>query len=211
MWVVGLDVAAKAALVVLVVLVAVDPGWGNLEGKAPTQRAFIYPLTAVIVPVLFWRGVVGRRGGYPWLADLLVTAIGFGDVLGNRLDLFDSVVWFDDLVHVLHPGLAGAAVLLMTTGPGASRVLLLERAVAVGMTVSLLWEVWEYFAFMLQSRELAAAYPDTIGDLLLGWVGSVIAAGAVYAGYRSHHRRHDGIGNVASAGTSPQPQRHALP
>lgn len=208
---VALDVAAKAALLVLVVMVAVDPGWGNLEGKAPTQRAFIYPLTAVIVPVLFWRGVVGRRREYPWLADLLLTTIGFSDVLGNRLDLYDSVVWFDDWVHVMQPALASATVLLLTTGPGASRVLLLERAVAVGTTVSILWELWEYLAFMLDSRELAAAYPDTIGDLLLGWLGSVIAAGAVYVGYHADHRRDDGLRNVASAGTSSPPQRHALP
>lgn len=206
--VVALDVAAKAALLALAVLVVIDPGWGNLEGKAPTQRAFVYPLTAVVVPLLFWRGVVGRRGGYPWLADLLLTTIGFSDVLGNRLDLFDSVVWFDDWMHVMDTGLASATVLLLTTGPGLRLLPLLERSVAVGVTVSLLWEVWEYFAFLVDSRELAGAYVDTLGDLLLGWLGSVIAAVAVCAGRRT---RHPGAAVPATAATPAPPRPAPVP
>ena len=36
-WVVGLDVLAKVVLLVAMARVAVEPEWGNLEGKAPDE------------------------------------------------------------------------------------------------------------------------------------------------------------------------------
>jgi hypothetical protein len=50
----SLDVAAKAALLVFLALVLVDPGYGNLEGKAPVARAVTYPLLAFAVPAAWW-------------------------------------------------------------------------------------------------------------------------------------------------------------
>ena len=35
----------------------------------------------------------------PWLPDLLITITCFTDILGNRMDLYDTVVWFDDWMH----------------------------------------------------------------------------------------------------------------
>jgi hypothetical protein len=179
----GLDVAAKALLVAMVVLAVLDPTWGNLEGKAPTQRAVLYPLVAVVVPVLYGLGV-WRRTRYPWSADLLLTLVGFSDVLGNRLDLFDQVVWFDDGMHLAIGALVGAAVLLLTTDRGARLVTLLERSLAVVTTMSLAWELWEYFSFVVESREFAGAYSDTIGDFSLGWLGAVVGALLVWLGRR---------------------------
>ena len=93
-----LDVLGKAALVASLAIVLVDPAWGNLEGKAPTARALTYPLVAFAVPV--WWLLRRPARAYPWLADVLLTVVAFSDILGNRLDLYDSVVWFDDLMHV---------------------------------------------------------------------------------------------------------------
>ena len=101
-WVVLLDVTAKVVLVLALARVAVDPAWGNLEGKSPTTRAVTYPMLAFVVPV----GHLWLRSGrpYPWVADLLVTLPAFSDILGNRFDLFDRVVWFDDLLHFVATG-----------------------------------------------------------------------------------------------------------
>ena len=49
-----LDVLGKAVLLVFLVVVLLDPAWGNLEGKAPTARALTYPLLAFAVP-LWWQ------------------------------------------------------------------------------------------------------------------------------------------------------------
>ncbi len=171
------DVAAKVALLVMLVLVLVDPSWGNLEGKAPGPRALAYPMLAFVLPV--WWLVRGRVQPYPWVADLMVTIPCFSDVLGNRLDLYDQIVWFDDWVHFMNTGLLSAAFLLLTRRnhetPGAT----FARSVAFGLSVSLAWEIAEYAAFITTSSEMPTAYADTLMDLSLGWLGAATAAIAV--------------------------------
>ena len=173
-WVVGLDVLAKVVLLVAMARVAVEPEWGNLEGKAPGTRALTYPLLALVVPV--WH--LARRSGrpYPWGADVLVTLPAFSDILGNRLDLFDQVLWFDDVMHAVNTGALSAAVILLGGAAGAPLVRRLEVAVASGMTLALVWELWEYAAFVMRSAEASSAYVDTLGDLSLGWGGCLAAA-----------------------------------
>jgi len=188
-WVVILDVAAKALLLLVVVRVALDPAWGNLEGKAPMTRALTYSLLALLIPTVHLVRPFPHR--YPWGADLLLTVPAFSDVLGNRLDLYDQVVWFDDFIHLANTGLISAAALLLCGASRASLHRRLELAIAWGMTVSLAWELWEYYAFVTRSAEVVTAYADTLGDLLLGWGGAVLAAVLVGAPARRGERRSD--------------------
>lgn len=176
--VVLLDLAVKLLLLLSLLRVGLDPTWGNLEGKAPVARAVLYPLLAFAIPLVWVTR--GRETAYPWAADLLVSAACFGDILGNRLDLYDAVVWFDDVSHFAATGQFSAAAVLLTLRQATFRQAL-ERAVAVGMTISLGWEVFEYLSFVTRSSEYGGAYRDTIGDLTLGWLGSVAAAVAVAA------------------------------
>lgn len=170
----GLDLVAKLLLVAFLILSVADPSWGHLDGKAPLARALTYPLFAFVVPIgwLLRR----RRGTYPWLVDLMVTTTCFTDILGNRLDLYDSIVWFDDWMHFMNTGLLSAAVVMLTMSARATTVaVIVERAVASGMTMALAWEGFEYVSFMTRSTELPTAYADTVVDLTLGWLGSVVA------------------------------------
>jgi hypothetical protein len=196
-----LDLAAKVVVLVLIALVVLDPGWGHLEGKAPTARGLTYPLVAFVVPA-YWYLRPGRTR-YPWLADLLVTGTAFSDVLGNRLDLFDQIVWFDDWMHVMNTALVGAAAVLLTMDRSAGFWAVLERAVAVGLTISLAWEVFEYFSFVTNSPELTWAYSDTLGDLALGWLGTAIAAVCVHTAWRSERT------GTAATGSVRAPRRSA--
>ena len=91
-------ISAKAALVLLLALALLYPDSGNMRDKAAGLRAVGYPLLSFTVPVLWWF-FWKDRVSFPWLADLLVTLTCFTDVLGNRMDLYDSVVWFDDWMH----------------------------------------------------------------------------------------------------------------
>ncbi|MBE7323906.1 hypothetical protein IEQ44_04485 [Nocardioides sp. Y6] len=201
-WLVVATVAAKAALLLVVVQVALDPGWGNLEGKAPTARAITYPLLAVVVPL--WHLLRGRfrpDRRYAWGADLLVTLPGFSDLLGNRWDLYDRVSWFDDAVHLVNTGFLAAAVLLLVGLAGARLRWRLAVAIAVGTTLSLVWELWEFTAFVAKGAESATAYADTLGDLTLGWLGAVAAAVAVGA-----PRAPDPVGTTSDAGRGSAPR-----
>lgn len=156
--VIAVDILAKAALISSIALVAVDPAWGHLEGKSPMARAIAFPLCALVLPA-WWRA---RRppATFPWLADTLLTVTCFADILGNRLDLYDTVSWFDDAVHFCVTGMWSGVFLVLarrhvTTAWGA-----LSSALAFGLTASLSWEFF---------------YSDTIGDLTLGWCGALVA------------------------------------
>ena len=208
-WVVAADLLAKTLLLLAVARVAIDPGWGNLEGKAPGTRAVTYPMLAVLVPVLHL--ALGRTRPYPWVADLLVTLPAFSDVLGNRLDLYDRVVWFDDAMHLAATGALSAGVLVLSGAVRHSLSRRLQLSVAAGLTMSLAWELWEYAAFVTRSGEAATAYVDTLGDLTLGWVGAVTAAlllGAPGPGGRTEQRTSaPGRGDLWPC-TSAPPEEH---
>ena len=188
-WVAVLDVAAKVLLLLAVTRVALDPAWGNLEGKAPGTRALTYPLLAFVLPLAhLWHR---PAGAYPWGADLLITAPASSDILGNRLDLYDQVEWFDDATHLVNTAALSAACVLLLGVAHAPLRRRLEVAVASGMTLSLLWEVWEYVAFVTRSSEVSTAYADTVWDLSLGWVGAVAAA-LVVGRTRTENGREEG-------------------
>ena len=187
----SLDVTAKLLLVLLLALALAYPELGNMQEKAAGLRAVSYPMLAFTVPViwyLYWRD----RASFPWLADLLVTITCFTDTLGNRMDLYDTVVWFDDWMHFMNTGLLAAAVILLTLPRTSSLGATLERALAFGVTAAVAWELAEYFAFISKSAERHSAYTDTLGDLALGSLGAVLAAIVIHASWRRGH-----LGTVA--------------
>jgi hypothetical protein len=179
----GLDVFVKVALLVMLGLALVFPDYGNLEGKAAGLRAVGYPLLAFAIPIAW---LVQRRdpAAYPWGADVLVSLTCFSDILGNRFDLYDAVVWFDDWMHVMNTGLLAAALILLTMDRTVGLGAMLERALACGATAAVAWEIAEFYAFIHGSSERQHAYSDTLGDLGLGILGAVTAALVVRTSWR---------------------------
>jgi hypothetical protein len=179
-----LDLLVKVALVGLLLSALVFPDLSGVKEKAGTARLVVYPLGMVVVPLWWWlygrrrpgSGALRRgRGGFPWAADLLVSLPWLLDLLGNRFNLFDTVDWWDDWMHFLNWLLLTAGVLLAWSARGVSRGVVVMCAVGFGLTAALLWEVGEYFAFLRTSPELTTAYTDTLGDLTLGGLGSLLA------------------------------------
>ncbi|GAA4365770.1 hypothetical protein [Nocardioides caricicola] len=174
-----LDILAKAGLVLLLWVAIAYPELGHLRGKGAMARAIGYPVVAFLLPLtwwLFWRG----RAPFPWVADLLITSTCFSDVLGNRMDLYDTVRSFDDWMHLINPGLLTAAVLMISLPRSATLGATIERALAFGMTAAVAWELAEYVAFLRISGARLDAYADTLGDLALGGVGALISAVVVW-------------------------------
>lgn len=182
------NVFAKAALVLLLVLALLYPDQGNLRDKAAGMRAVGYPLISFTVPLLWWT-LWRDRISFPWLPDLLITITCFTDVLGNRMDLYDTVVWFDDWMHVMNTGLLAAAFVWLTLPRDVGFGRVLERSLAFGATAAIAWEVAEFFAFISGSTEREFAYADTLGDLSLGTAGAVVAAVAVHRVWRRDRLR----------------------
>lgn len=172
------DVLAKAGLVLLLLTAMREPDLGNMRDKAAGLRAIGYPLVSFTLPLL-WFWLWRQRAPFPWMADLLVTVTCFSDILGNRMDLYDTVWWFDDWMHLVNLALLTTAVLLLTMDRRAGLGAIVERSLAFGGTAAIAWELAEYFAFINGSSEREFAYADTLGDLALGMIGALIAAVAV--------------------------------
>ncbi|WP_157439540.1 hypothetical protein [Aeromicrobium sp. Root344] len=192
----SLDITAKAGLLILLAIALMFPDLGHMRGKAAGLRAVTYPLLAFSVPALwyvFWRD----RASFPWVADLLVTVTCFTDTLGNRMNMYDTIVWFDDWIHFMNTGLLTAGVILLTLHRTATLHATIERALAFGATVAVGWEIAEYYAFISTSSERRGAYTDTLGDLFLGTSGSVVAALVVHRLWR--------MGRLASAAPQLEP------
>lgn len=173
------NVAAKGALGLLLVLALLYPDQGHLRDKAAGMRAVGYPLVAFTVPLLWWT-LWRDRMSFPWVPDLLITLTCFTDILGNRMDLYDTIVWFDDLMHFMNTGLLATAVVLLTLPRDSGLLRTVERALAFGATSAIAWELAEYFAFISRTSERSFAYGDTLGDLALGTAGAIVAGVVVH-------------------------------
>ena len=172
------DVVAKLLLFALLLSALIWPDLSGIKGKASGARLVVYPIGAMALPVYWY--VARRRQAFPWLADLLITLPWLVDLAGNRLDLFDTVWWWDDLMHFLLWGLLTAGVLIAFTAGTTSRGLTVMLALGFGSTAAVIWEVGEYWAFIRHSEELQSAYTDTLGDLTLGTLGALAAGLVVY-------------------------------
>jgi hypothetical protein len=168
-----LDLAVKVSLVFLLAFGA----FSRLErfaGKAFGWRLVGYSIAALIVPAIW--AARGRRPPYPFLADTLFVLPFLMDTIGNALNLYDTIDWWDDANHFVNWALlsgAVAAALLRTHVKGAE---LFSLVVGFGGVTAILWEFGEYFAFIRNSPELATAYTDTLGDMALGLSGATLTA-----------------------------------
>jgi len=169
---VGLGV--KSGLVMLLALPLLQPDLEQYEGKGMNVRILVFPLAALVIPVL-WR-LTGSRDPYPYLVDSLLVLTPLTDVLWNTLDLYDRVWAFDKPVHLMNSMLFAAVVGLWAARYPLGTVNRFALALGLGMTLGALWELGEYASFAAGWSDLQS-YPDTIGDLTFGLVGCLLGAG----------------------------------
>ena len=177
--VVALDIAVKVALIGLLAHAVLNPDLPQYDGKAMAGRAIVFPIAAFGVPILWF--AVGRGRPYPYLVDLLVTAPFLIDVVGNALDLYDTIEWWDDLNHFMNWALLTAGVAIALSWTRLDGLVRFGLAVGFAAVAAIGWELAEYVTFIRDSDELATAYTDTLGDLVLGTLGGVVGAGIVGA------------------------------
>jgi hypothetical protein len=170
-----LDVAIKVATVALLAWAVASPNLPQFQGKAFTGRAIAYPIALLILPVAWWF-VARRRIPFPVVPDILIGLPFLIDVVGNALNLYDSIDAWDDLNHLGNWALHTAAIgLLLRNGTWGfwTRVAL---GLGWAVTTAVLWEFAEFATFVQNSPEAATAYADTLGDLALGMTGGLVAA-----------------------------------
>lgn len=105
----------------------------------------------------------------------------------GALDLYQRISWLDVVMHLVVTGLVAAVghlVVARVTGavvdpvlPAALRVRVGSVGVttALGLGLSVLWEVGEYLGNTYVDASIHVAYRDTVGDMALGGLGSLAA------------------------------------
>jgi hypothetical protein len=171
----GVDVAVKLGTVALLLFALGNPELPQFQGKAFAGRAIAYPVAMLALPVIWWL-LARRRIPFPVASDILIELPFLIDVVGNALNLYDTIDRWDDLNHLANWALHTAGIgLLLRYGPWGWKT-----RTALGfcwaVTTACLWEFAEFVTFVPNSPEAATAYRDTLGDIALGMTGGLIAA-----------------------------------
>jgi hypothetical protein len=169
------DLAIKVVTVVLLLWAVTHPDLPQFQGKAFAGRTIAYPVLLLLLPLGWW--VFGSRTiAYPFAADILFGLPFLIDVVGNSLNLYDTVEWWDDANHLVNWMLHTGAVGLLLRHGSWSTWTRCALAFGYAVTTAVLWEFAEYVTFVPNSPEAASAYADTLLDLALGMLGGLMAA-----------------------------------
>jgi hypothetical protein len=181
----ALNFTAKLLLVALLVYAMTNLELDRFAGKAMAARAFLYPVSIVVIPI-GW-ALRGRKPPYPHLADLFLVLPFLIDLGGNALDLYNTVVWFDDAAHAVTWMFLVLAVGSLILRVGLEPWIAACLAIGFGSVSHILWEIIEFVAMWIGSPGLQLTYGDTIGDLALSLCGTVIAG--LVTGWRAARAR----------------------
>jgi hypothetical protein len=157
------------------------PDLPQFDGKAFGARLVFYPLLMLVVPACWLLATRRRdpRPPAPWGAFTLLMLPFLIDVTGNTLDLYDRVTWWDDANHFVNWCLLCTGIGLLVGTAVRPRWALALLVAGVGALLAILWELGEYLTFIRGGTELDTAYQDTLGDLVLGTAGAVLAGAIV--------------------------------
>ena len=181
-WVPGLIYALTMAQLAFAAFV---PGIERFEDKAFGARLVGYALLMALVPAIWFLVERRRHTGQrpPYGAFALVLAPFLVDVTGNSLDLYDSLVWWDDANHFVNWIFLCAGIGLIVCRDLRPPWAVLVVVTGLGALLAIGWELGEWFTFIRHGTELDTAYEDTLGDLVLGTLGS-LSAGLVLVWWR---------------------------
>lgn len=174
--------AILAATVAQLLVAGLASDLPQFADKGFAARLLAYPALMLLVPALWAVRRRLRPGGppAPWHGFALLMAPFLIDVTGNTLDLYDTVAWWDDANHLVNWFLLCAGVgVLLATARVRPRWVLCWLVAGIGALLAIGWELAEWFTFIRHGTELDTAYQDTLGDLALGAVGAILAAGVL--------------------------------
>ena len=170
----ALDIAAKVALAALLLHALLNPDLPQYADKAMQWRVITYLPAVMVIPLAWW--LFWRTRPFPVVSDLLFTLAFLIDTLGNALDLYDTIEWWDDLNHFGNWILLAAGFVALGWPARATRLTRVALGVGFGAVAAIIWEAFEYVTFVPGSPEAATAYQDTLGDLVLGLLGALVGA-----------------------------------
>ena len=111
----------------------------------------------------------------------VLLAVGLlASAASSLFGLYDKLWWFDEVLHLELPlalsllmGLYGYGVVL--TGARDHGLLLVLAITGLGISLAAVWEVWEWIYDQLVMPNAILGKTDTIIDMVMGTVGSLVA------------------------------------
>ena len=170
----GEMVADGLRVLALVGIVVAGLGWGTIAGVS----------LAVVSVGMFLPRLLDIRPS----ADIMFGLVVLVAVWSSVLQIYISTRWWDLPMHFLTNGLCAALCYLLLVRldilPDAatlSRPVLsaVVMTAALGLSLGALWEVFEWFGHTFIDEEIYVGYVDTIGDLVWGGAGAVLAGCSV--------------------------------
>ena len=137
-------------------------------------------IAALATPALMLPRALGMRGGF----DAAACAIVLTATWSNVFDLYTSVPGWDLLLHLLCTGMLAivAALVLtrtkvvqITRGGGVRARTPLVLLPLIALALSAVWEMVEWLGKAYLSDDIFVTYQDTIGDMVFGGLGGLLA------------------------------------
>ncbi len=177
-WGVRLAVGIKVALA-LAFVVALTVPLEHLDAKGMGFRFPLFMLSAVVVPLAWWRR---RTEPYPATADLLIVLPFLLDTLGNLVGSYDTFTVTDDVLHTLNPVLLVSAFHAwrfrrVDASSAMSKTDAWLLGAGIGALANVGWEIAEWIVAETGAGDgLSLTYGDTVGDLALSTFGGMIGS-----------------------------------
>jgi len=166
--------AVIIALIVMLLAGLLFPDSPRFEGKAWPARAVAYPISALIVPIWWWRS--SQTGSYSHLVAGLLVLPFVSDLAGNVANLFDTVQDFDDILHFINWTSLTAALVIALASLRLARWNRILLGTGFGAIAIIIWEIVEYLIAESGTSGLNLTYKDTISDLGLSTLGGLVGA-----------------------------------
>ena len=180
--------AAKIALVALMLTGALFPEVGGFAGKGTAYRLPLFLPPALVIPIIW---MVRRRSSsaYPVALDVGLTLPFLLDTAGNAFGLYDSVDLTDDVLHFVNWALLFGGVTTALRRADLPKWIVWAAGSGFGAMGSIGWEVSEYAVMQTGVAGLHLTYRDTLGDLVLSTLGGCFGALVAVRGLRSWSRK----------------------
>lgn len=152
--------------------------------SAVAAAVFFEPTDAGIVAFALPGFVAPRFLGMKPAVDMIFVGALSVAAWSNVFDLYTSIGWWDMPVHLAVNGLLTGGIYLLLArarivpdprSPGFRRLACVVLATTIGLAISALWEMIEWLGSKFISDAIYTAYDDTIGDMALGGLGSLLA------------------------------------
>ncbi|TFC45880.1 hypothetical protein E3T26_15080 [Cryobacterium sp. TMT1-21] len=163
-------VADGLRVLALIGIVIAALGWGTIAGLS----------LAVVFVGMFFPRVIGVRPS----VDIAFGTVVLIAVWSSVLQIYISTRWWDLPVHLVTNGLSAALCYLLFVRLGVladtgtlrrPTISAIVMTTALGLSLGVLWEVFEWFGHTFIDSEIFVGYVDTIGDLVWGGIGALLA------------------------------------